>query len=349
MVEPFEIATGAKTAVHNVLVTVRLADGTRGYGEAAPPAAGRDDQGRILRTIKGQRRPIIGKDVSALRPLLEGIEMRLAPGPARAGLEMAVADAWARRNRVPLRLLFGGAQDRVESDVTITIVPPERARQAALKIVRMGVKTIKVKVGKNVEDDLERIRAIASVAPRQTLILDANCGYSPRESLRLLAALKRHGIAPILFEQPAAEDDWEGLAEVWRKGKVPVAADESVCSRADALKMAKKRSAQVVNIKLMKCGLLEAWDIALICRAAGLGLMIGGMVESRLAMSCSAHLAAGLGGFSFIDLDTPLWFSKEPVKGLTIGRGGVYDLSKVSAGIGVVPSKSVRLLSSITP
>src|SRR5262249_80261 len=119
--------------------------------------------------------------------------------------------------------------------------------------------------------------------------------------------------------------------------RVPVAADESVSSRSEASRMAKVRAASVVNIKLMKCGILEAWDIALICKAAGLGLMVGGMVESSLAMTAAAHFAAGLAGFSFLDLDTPLWFAKDPMKGVKFGRGGLYDLSKVRAGVGVTP------------
>ncbi len=121
--------------------------------------------------------------------------------------------------------------------------------------------------------------------------------------------------------------------------KVPVAADESVSSRKDALRMARKRAASVINIKLMKCGLLEAWDIALIARAAGLGLMIGGNVESRLAMGAAAHFACGLGGFSFIDLDTPLWLAREPMRGLRMSENGVYDLEKSDSGIGVIPAK----------
>jgi L-alanine-DL-glutamate epimerase-like enolase superfamily enzyme len=122
-----------------------------------------------------------------------------------------------------------------------------------------------------------------------------------------------------------------------------VAADESAESRADILKLAKLKAAQVINIKLMKAGLLEAWDIALIARAAGLDLMIGGMVETSLAMACGAHFAAGLGGFDFVDLDTPLWLKKDPMRGVTFGRAGVYDLSRVKAGIGVRPGPSLRL------
>jgi L-Ala-D/L-Glu epimerase len=84
-------------------------------------------------------------------------------------------------------------------------------------------------------------------------------------------------------------------------------------------------------------GLLEAWDCALIAKSAGLGLMIGGMVETPLAMGCAAHLAGGLGGFSFVDLDTPLWLARNPCSGLTFGRGGVYRLDRVQSGIGVLP------------
>ena len=94
----------------------------------------------------------------------------------------------------------------------------------------------------------------------------------------------------------------------------------------------------MINLKLMKCGIWEAWESARVARAAGLRLMIGGMIESRLAMGCGAHLASGLGGFEFIDLDTPLWFSRDPMVGPPeIGRGGFYDLSKVRSGIGCRP------------
>jgi L-alanine-DL-glutamate epimerase-like enolase superfamily enzyme len=82
--------------------------------------------------------------------------------------------------------------------------------------------------------------------------------------------------------------------------------------------------------------------LALTARAAGLGLMIGGMVETSLAMTAAAHFAAGLGGFDFVDLDTPLWLKKDPMRGVSFGRGGIYDLSGVKAGIGVKPGPSLR-------
>jgi L-alanine-DL-glutamate epimerase-like enolase superfamily enzyme len=340
MNEPFEIAGGSSAEVRNVLARVRLKDGTIGYGEGAPLSAFNDDtQAGALKAAKKAGRALIGEDCDRLRLNLQRVETLLpaGPGPARAALGMALADAWGRRHKLPLRLLFGGADHRVRSDVTVTIVPPDAARAAARRIVALGVDTIKIKIGKDLDEDEERVRAVHSVKKGLRLILDANQGYGPRQALALLRRLRRARVEPALFEQPAAKDDWQGLADVHRLGRIAVAADESVSSRADALKMAKRRCVQVVNIKLMKCGLLEAWDIALISRAAGLELMAGGMIETSLAMACAAHLAAGIGGFTYIDLDTPLWLAKDPMTGVKFGRGGWYDLSRVTAGIGVRP------------
>ncbi len=118
---------------------------------------------------------------------------------------------------------------------------------------------------------------------------------------------------------------------------MPVAADESVANARDALRIATEGLAQVINIKPMKCGLVEALAIAAVAKAAGIGLMIGGMVEAKLAMSASACLAAGLGGFSFVDLDTPLFLADDPFEGGYEQAGERLDLSPIALGHGVTP------------
>jgi len=340
LAESFEIAGGAAHAHDGVFVRVRLKDGVEGWGEGAPlPAFNGETPAGTLAAIRRAGRRLLGRDASAWRARLQELEDALPRGAgcARAALGMALLDAWTRRAGLPLRALFGGARSRVASDVTVTIVPPDAAARAARRIKALGVRAVKIKVGKDPESDAARVSAVAAVDRRFTLTLDANQGYGPRESLELLRRLSARGIRPALFEQPAAADDWDGLARVARLGGVPVAADESVRGRKDAWGLARCGAAQVLNVKLMKMGILEAWDVALIARAAGLGLMIGGMIETSLAMGCAAHFAAGIGGFSFVDLDTPLWLRKDPTKGLRLGRGGVYDLSRVRAGIGVIP------------
>ncbi len=339
MNEPFAIAGGKAAEVCNVIVRVRLASGAVGWGEGAPlPAYNGETQAQTLRGARAAREVLLDRDAAAWRGLLEEIEARLPRcGAARAALGMAVLDAWTRHAGIPLRALFGGAETAVRTDITVSLVPPDEARLAARRIKARGVRTIKIKVGQGLDPDEARVRAVAGAARGLRLMLDANQGYGPRESLRLLARLRRHGIIPVLFEQPAAADDYAGLRAVASRGGVPVAADESAGSREAVLSLIRERAVQVVNIKLMKSGLLEAWDIAVLARSAGLGLMIGGNIESSLAMTAAAHFAAGLGGFSFVDLDTPLWFKRDPMTGVRLGQGGVYDLSRVKAGIGVRP------------
>ncbi|MDD5629949.1 MAG: dipeptide epimerase [Elusimicrobia bacterium] len=342
MSEPFVIAGGRAAEVRNILVRLRLASGAVGWGEGAPlPAYNGETQAGALRGARAARSALLGRDAAAWRSRLEALEARLPRcGAARAALGMALLDAWTRHAGIPLRALFGGAEASVRTDITVSLVPPEQALLAARRIVARGVRTVKIKVGEGLEADEARVRAVAGAARGLRLMLDANQGYGPGESLRLLARLRRAGIVPALFEQPAAADDYAGLRAVARRGGVPVAADESAGSRAAVLRLVRERAAQVVNIKLMKCGLLEAWDIASLARSAGLGLMIGGNIESSLAMTAAAHFAAGLGGFAFVDLDTPLWFRRDPMTGVRLGPGGVYDLAPVRAGIGVRPRRS---------
>lgn len=340
---PFEIAGGTAREHAGAFVRLRLRDGTLGHGEASPLQAfnGETPEGSLA-AIRRTGKAWLGRDAAAWRARLEELEAALPEGAeaARAALGMALLDAWTRRAGLPLRALFGGAQSRIVSDVTVTILPPEKAAEAARRIRAFGVRAVKIKVGKDPDSDAARVAAVAAVDPRFTLTLDANQGYGPRESLRLLRLLRKRGLGITLFEQPAGADDWDGLARVARLGGVPIAADESLRGRDDALRLARMRAVSVLNLKLMKMGLLEAADCARIAQASGLGLMIGGMIETSLAMVCAAHFAAGIGGFGVVDLDTPLWLKRDPTRGLRLARGGVYDLSAVRAGIGVAPTES---------
>ncbi len=340
---PFAIAGGAATSAENVLVRVRLAGGASGFGEGAPLAAfNGETQGSVLAAVRAAKHSLVGRDAGDWLPLLRHLDEEVESGCARAALSMAILDAWTRSIRIPLRRLFGGSSTAVRSDVTVDLVGGREAEAAARRIRRLGVDVIKIKVGAGLAEDEERVRGVARGAPSAALFLDANQAYDARSALVLLRRLRLREIVPVLFEQPVPAGDWEGLGDVHRLGRVRVAADESVASRSDALRMARLRPAQVVNVKLMKTGLLESWDIARICAAAGLGLMVGAMVETPLALAAAAHLAAGIGGFEFVDLDTALWLARDPMRGVTFGRGGTWDLSGVSAGIGVVPRRAPK-------
>jgi L-alanine-DL-glutamate epimerase-like enolase superfamily enzyme len=97
----------------------------------------------------------------------------------------------------------------------------------------------------------------------------------------------------------------------------------------------------VFNIKLMKEGVASALGIVDVARRHQLQLMIGGNVESILAMSMSACFAAGLGGFQFADLDTPFFLAANPFTGGYELTGGCVSVANIVAGHGVVPSKGI--------
>ena len=339
LIEPFAIAIGRLDEVRNVLITLTLENGAIGYGEAAPlePING-ENQATVMATLQTCASWLTGQDGMSWRAISRELaRIFSAQAAARAGLEMALLDAVTKTMHVPLYQFFGGNGDQVETDISIPIVEPTRAGELAVGIVEQGVRFIKIKVGSGLESDIARVLAVYRAAPSLEIQLDANQGYSAYEAVELLRELKDLGIRIRLFEQPVPKHDRLGLKFVTEQGQVPVAADETVFCASDVMELAAIGAAHVVNIKLMKSGLVEGLDIAAVCRAAHIRLMIGGMIESKLAMSCSAHFAAGQGGFDYIDLDTPLLLADNPFEGGYTINKGIYSLSHIKAGIGCWP------------
>jgi L-alanine-DL-glutamate epimerase-like enolase superfamily enzyme len=230
---------------------------------------------------------------------------------------------------------FGGAKPELITDITLTTGSPEQAAQQAARAYQGGFRTLKLKVGgAPLLHDLERLGRAESVAPDAGFILDANASMRPDEAIRLVRALGALRERVVLFEQPTS--DVAGLRAV-RESGIKVAADESARSLADVERIIDAQAADVVNVKIMKCGVVAALDMAVGARAAGLELMIGGMVETRLAMSTSACLAGGLGGFSFVDLDTPLFLAQDPFQGGFDAAWPHLRLAGIERGHGVTP------------
>ncbi|HEY0946194.1 MAG TPA: dipeptide epimerase [Opitutaceae bacterium] len=339
---PFGIAGGVQEVARNVLVTVTLADGTRGYGEAAPlPAYNGETQAAALEALAGVSAVALGADASDWRELAGRFRTLAghASGSAQCAFEVALLDAWTRSVGVPLWRFFGGASSRLETDMTVTTGTVEQASCDVQAIRARGIRVIKVKVGAaaGVEHDLARLTAIHEVAPDAPLIVDGNAGLTRDAAARLALGLRRRGIVPALLEQWLPKDDLPGLRELHEESGWPVAADESVVTPVDALRVAHAGAAQVINIKLMKAGVAAALDIAAVARSTGLGLMIGGNVESILAMTASACFAAGLGGFRHADLDTPWFLAENPFVGGFTAEGGQLSVAHITAGHGVSP------------
>jgi len=339
LTEPFAIATGARATAANVLVRLTLADGTVGLGEAAPfPEVSGESQKSSLSAIESARSWLVGRDARRYRPLSAALGEALGnEAAARCALEMALLDALTRHWRVPLWVFFGGQGTEIHTDMTITAGDADHAARAATAILARGISTIKIKVGAlSAEEDAQRLAAVRRVAPAAPLIADANGGYTPDQAVGLLERLEARGVALELFEQPVAPANWAEFRRRTANRRDPLCADESARSAADVLRLIRDDAVEAVNIKAMKCGVIEALAMWNVVRAAGKKLMIGGMVESSLSMTFSVHLAARLGGFSYADLDTPMFLQGEHLEGGFRQRGSELSVAHVTAGHGVV-------------
>jgi len=316
--DPFVVATGARVVAENVFVQVTLNDGTMGYGEAAPfPEVGGEDRASCLSSLAHLSPMLIGQPVEDDRRLAQRLAEAAPTQPAaRCALETALLDAFCRVRGMPMWQLWGGADLRArETDITIPITALDDTLRLAAGWYEKGFRLFKMKVGVDVQEDIRRLEAVHKAFPGIAFIGDGNQGFSRQDCLRFAKGVRQFGGTLVLLEQPVARKDLDSLAAIRRETGIPVAADESVRSIGDARRVVEAQAADYINIKIMKTGVLEAAEIAAFALTAGLQLMIGGMVESRIAMGASFSLVLGLRGFDILDLDTPLLLASDPVTG----------------------------------
>jgi len=172
-----------------------------------------------------------------------------------------------------------------------------------------------MKVGHGVENDIRRVEAVATACQEASFVIDANQGYRLDQAREFILAMERLHIPILVFEQPIHRDHPEEMVMLKNQSRIPLAADESLRSLEDARQLIEQKAVDIFNLKITKCGVMESVRIAELARASGVRLMIGEMVESRLAMGCSWSLVLGFGGFEILDLDMPLLLSIDPIKG----------------------------------
>lgn len=310
---PFAISSETTTVTDNFWVKLKLDDGTEGWGEAAPSPTLMGETAKTVEAALQEARALLVGQPARWRYCVKLLKEQIgAQKAACAAVEVALLDALAKRQGIPFWLWFGGSTDELETDVTVPIMSVEEAKNFAANFVSRGFRRLKLKLSGDLESDEARIVAVHEVAPHAELQLDANQAYTPTQALKLLSRLERLGITPTLFEQPVPKDDWNGMKWLTQRSSVPICADESVVTASDALRIVRGGAAHAINIKLMKSGIAESLRVIAIAQAAHLQLMIGAMVETELGLTAAAHLAAGIGDFDFVDLDTHLFLEGSP-------------------------------------
>lgn len=309
---PFVTSQGMATAANGIAVNLTLEDGRAAQGESVPVAyVTGETVESVVETVQRGAPELIGQDVLRYRAVLDRIA-RLTPDAPSAccGLEMAVLDAWALATGTTLRELWGDALDSIESDLTIPIVP--NAAELAEFAWGLGIRVFKLKVGdSDVEADHARVLAVRKVAPEARLRIDANQAFTPEGALVFIERLVAEGANIELMEQPVRKEDFEGLGQVAALSPVPVFADESVRTPADALRLATTTPIHGFNLKINKNGIAGVLDIIAIARASGRRLMLGCMLETRRSIALSLAIACGTGAFDFLDLDSHLLLKED--------------------------------------
>lgn len=337
---PFETAYRRATTSPTVIVELRAGD-VIGYGEATPvrQVTG-EDLATVTHDIGTAAEVLVGANLNEFRLSARKLAEALPHGKsACAGVEMAMLDAYCRSLGIPVYALFGGAPRRIETDVTVPICEPARAKEIAIEMGAKGFKLFKVKVGKDHDEDVARVLAISEGAPGCMFVLDANQGYTPKGAVKFTNAIVNLGLKVRLLEQPVDAADLQGMNYVTEHVTVPVFADESAQTPADVLEVVRYRAAKGVNVKVMKAGMIGALTISSICRAAKMDLMLGCMLESSIGQAAAAHIACGSGTFSVFDLDQDLLVAEQPVKGGVVRTGPFLKLTG-GPGLGIEISES---------
>ncbi|MCA0376857.1 MAG: dipeptide epimerase [Gemmatimonadetes bacterium] len=313
---PFIIARGGQDSWRTVFVRLVDRDGAEGWGEAAPSRFYGETVDTVRVALERFAPVLADADAWSIEAVERAVEQALrGNAAARVAVSAALHDLAAKRVGLPLWKWWG--LDRTAaplSSFTIGIAPDETTLRARVREAA-PYPILKIKLGSSWDRDVLRI--VREEAPRATLRVDANCAWTPKQTLAMLQPLTDVGVD--ILEQPLAPHDLEGLRFVRDRSPIPVIADESCLVATDIPKLV--GVVDGVNIKLAKCGSLrEALRMIAVARAHGMRVMCGCMIETTLGIAAAAHFAPLLDD---ADLDGAALLADDPFTGPGIPAGQV--------------------------
>ncbi|WP_345987493.1 dipeptide epimerase [Sulfurimonas sp. HSL1-2] len=312
---PFVTALRRVDDVSFVVLALQTDSGHTAYGSAPATKA---ITGETLESIEAALQhhilPFLLGRPFEFETLLHAVAASL-PGnsSAKAAADMALYSLAAQKKSLPLYRYLGARKAApVTTAVTVSLGAPDVMRTKAAELFRNGYDILKVKVGGGDGLDALRIREISEALPDAQLLVDANQAWSLEESLAFIDACADLPLA--LIEQPVPAADLDALRQITEHSPFPILADEAVFDAEDARCVLDKGAANLINIKLMKCGGLSgALGILDVCRSYGIQCMLGSMLEGPVSITAALHLAAAYPDrFAWIDLDSPLLYRTLP-------------------------------------
>ncbi|SEN52075.1 mandelate racemase/muconate lactonizing enzyme family protein [Lihuaxuella thermophila] len=316
----------------HVYVKMTGSDGTVGWGEARPSHRwSYETLESVTTTIHHYLKPVlVGEPAWDLRRIHHKMNRQIAAGwnkgmpIAKAAVDMALHDLLAKHHGIPLpRLWMGAFKDSIRLSYLISTNDPETAYEKAKYARENGFLAVDVKIGLNPQQDVRILEAVKQAAPDLYFRVDANQAYDLTQAVRLAREMERIGVD--VFEQPLKANQLHGHAELRRKTVIPIALDESIWTAGDLIQAIRQEACDMVVIKVTKMGgLTEAKLCGEIAGEAGLGLLGGGLTESTLGLTASAHLFNYLDIQIPVDLNGPIFLADDPVTdGLKVEKGTV--------------------------
>jgi L-alanine-DL-glutamate epimerase-like enolase superfamily enzyme len=333
-VSTFRIATGSSDAEETTLV--KLVSGDEfGIGAASPSDVTHETRRTVEEFLAKVPKKIVGTDETDIPKLHKRLDA-VAPGntAAKAAVDMAVYDLLSKRDRKPLHRFIGCAdRPRMLTDMTIGIESKDVTVKKAVQYYKKGFRALKLKVGLDLENDVRRVAAVRdAVGPKVELRVDANQGYSVEQAVSFSESMTSLGV--VVIEQPVRADDYAGLKAVKDRSRVPIMADECVKDLADARRVVRDGSVDMINIKLMKsAGLYGALAIDRLAAEAGIRTMVGCMGELQISIAAGLHFALGSENLRYADLDSYFNILDDPTSGLEFEDG--HLLAPRGPGLGI--------------
>ncbi len=348
---PFTIATGTMHFAQNIFIRVHTAEGIYGVGEcSAFPMITGETQSTCFEMAKEFAALWKGKDEQEIEARMNELHAFTAfNATIKSAFDMSLFDLAAKKSGMPLYKFLGGEKKSLETDLTIGIGSPEEMAKQATDFKTRGVNILKVKLGKDAATDIERIKMIREAIGEEMLIrIDANQGWNFEDAQFCLNELYRYNIQ--FCEQPMRSYNDELLPSLRQQLSIPIMADESVFDHHDAQRLITAGACDYVNIKFAKSGgILEAQKIHEVCKSANIPCMMGGMLESRVALTAFAHFALASDNIQFYDMDTCMLGHKvDPVTGGVVFHGFELEVPE-TPGIGAdVREDFLSALESVT-
>jgi L-alanine-DL-glutamate epimerase-like enolase superfamily enzyme len=336
--KPYTIAFKTVDEVNNAFVEITLENGLTGIGSGNPSEYVTGENFSQCKEALQEKNIsfLIGRDIREIHQLTYEVWQKFPKNPAaRAALDIALYDTFTKFLNVPLVKYLGQKIHSLPTSNTIGIKSVEETLKEAQEYGERGFKVLKVKLGIDPDEDIERMVKLREKFGQKFIIrIDANQGYTPEKTIEFYQKTKHLDIE--LIEQPLPAKEIDVLKKLPDEIRKVIAADESLLTPKSALELVKPPVATgIFNIKLMKCGgVSQALKIADIAAQENVDLFWGCNDESVVSITAALHAAFSCANTKYIDLDGSLDLARDIVKGGFILKDGVMRCSD-KPGLGV--------------